>query len=78
MRRLADRAGIVVGGWQMARAALIAEQKRKAGSGDTKFYAAKVSTARFYAEHILPQAGAYRTSIVEGSTGVLALEEDQF
>jgi len=71
-------AGIVVGGWQMARAALIAEQKRKAGSGDTKFYAAKVSTARFYAEHILPQAGAYRTSIVEGSTGVLALEEDQF
>jgi alkylation response protein AidB-like acyl-CoA dehydrogenase len=71
-------AGVVLGGWQMARAALIAEQKRKAGEGDQKFYTAKIGTARFFADHILPQAGAYRTAIIDGSAGVLALHEDQF
>jgi len=71
-------AGVVLGGWQMARAALVAEQKLKAGAGDQKFYAAKVGTARFFAEHVLTQASAYRTAIIEGSAGVLALDEDQF
>lgn len=71
-------AGIVLGGWQMARAALVAEMKLKAGEGDAKFYQAKIATARFFAEHILSLAGSYRTSILEGSVGVLALSEDQF
>jgi len=69
---------VVLGGWQMARAALVAEQKLKAGAGDNKFHGAKIGTARFFAEHILVQAGAYRTAIIEGSVGVLALDEDQF
>ncbi|HJW56311.1 MAG TPA: acyl-CoA dehydrogenase [Burkholderiaceae bacterium] len=71
-------AGIVLGGWQMARAALVAEQKRKAGEGDTKFYQAKISTARFFADHILSQASGYCTAIIEGAVSVLALDEDQF
>ena len=71
-------AGVVLGGWQMARAALIADRKLKAGEGDVKFYQAKIVTARFFADHILSQAVAYRTAIVEGSAGVLALAEDQF
>ncbi|MFI4941471.1 MAG: acyl-CoA dehydrogenase, partial [Burkholderiales bacterium] len=71
-------AGVVLGGWQMARAALIAEQKLKACEGDARFYAAKIATARFFAEHILVRASAYRTAIIDGSVGVLALDEDQF
>jgi 3-(methylthio)propanoyl-CoA dehydrogenase len=71
-------AGIVLGGWQMARAALIAEQKLKTGEGDVKFYQAKISTARFFADHFLSQASSFRTVILEGSAGVLALSEDQF
>ena len=71
-------AGIVLGGWQMARAALIAQRKLKAGEGDAKFYQAKIATARFFADHILSQAASYRAAIVEGSAGVLALSEDQF
>jgi butyryl-CoA dehydrogenase len=71
-------AGIVLGGWQMARAALVAEQKLKAGEGDVKFYQAKIATARFFSEQILPHAAGYRTAILEGSAGVLALNEDQF
>jgi hypothetical protein len=71
-------AGVVLGGWQMARAALAAERKLKAGEGDAKFYQAKIATARFFADHILSQAENYRAAIVEGSAGVLALAEDQF
>ncbi len=71
-------AGIVLGGWQMARAALIAQQKLDAQEGDAPFYQAKIATARFFADHYLLQAGAYRSAIVAGSSGVLALGEDQF
>jgi alkylation response protein AidB-like acyl-CoA dehydrogenase len=71
-------AGVVLGGWQMARAALIAEQKLKAGEGDAGFHQAKIATARFFADHILSQAAGFRAAIVEGSKGVLALSEDQF
>ena len=71
-------AGIVLGGWQMARAALIAQQKLDANEGDASFYQAKIATARFFADHILSQASGLRTAIVAGSAGVLALSEDQF
>ena len=66
--------GIVAGGWQMARAALAAEK----ASGDDSFHKAKIATARFYADHVLVQAPALRNTVVNGSTGVMALSEDQF
>jgi hypothetical protein len=71
-------AGIVLGGWQMARAALVAQQRLDAGEGDPAFYRAKIATARFFADHILSQAAGLRHAIVDGSPGVLALAEDQF
>lgn len=71
-------AGVVLGGWQMASAALVSHQKLTAGGGDTAFYQAKIATARFYAEHILPRAQGYRDAIVHGGESVLALAEDQF
>ena len=71
-------AGVVLGGWQMARAALVAVDKLKAGEGDAQFYKAKIATARFYADHVLTQASSLRASIVEGSAGVMALTEAQF
>ncbi|CAM8657148.1 CaiA Acyl-CoA dehydrogenases [Oxalobacteraceae bacterium] len=71
-------AGVVFGGWQMARAALVASRKIDAAEGDVAFYRAKLGTARFFADHFLSQAEASRAAIVEGSAGVLALAEDQF
>ncbi|SIT52107.1 Acyl-CoA dehydrogenase domain-containing protein (fragment) [Paraburkholderia piptadeniae] len=70
-------AGIVLGGWQMARAMLVAQAKH---AEDPSFYGAKIATAQFYAEHVLPQAVALEASIVsaKGAEGVLALSEDQF
>src|SRR5690606_26293219 len=71
-------AGIVLGGWQMARAALAAQQKLQQGDGDAAFYCTKLVTARFFADHFLSQADGYRSAIFGGNAGMLALEEDQF
>jgi hypothetical protein len=68
----------VLGGWQMARAALVARNKLAAGDGDAAFYRAKIATARFFADHILSQADGLRHGIVDGSAGVLALDVEQF
>jgi hypothetical protein len=70
-------AGIALSGWQMARAMLIASDKR---ADDEKFYGAKIATAQFFAEHILSQAPGIEASIVSGNgaEGILALSEDQF
>jgi acyl-CoA dehydrogenase len=70
--------GIVCGGWQMARAALVARQRLSEGKGDKSFYEAKIKTARFYADHILTQAPGLRNTIVHGAAGVMALTEEQF
>jgi alkylation response protein AidB-like acyl-CoA dehydrogenase len=69
--------GTVAGGWQMARAAVIAKQQLDAGAQDHDFYRAKIGTARFFAEHILPQAASYKAAIVNGSDSALALAVDQ-
>ena len=71
-------AGVVFGGWQMGRAALVAADKLSSGDGDASFYRAKITTARFFADHYLSTASASRAAIVEGSSGVLALAEEQF
>lgn len=71
-------AGVVLGGWQMARAALVARQKLDAGDGDAAFYRAKIATARFFADHVLAQADGLRHAIVAGAPGVLALDVEQF
>jgi alkylation response protein AidB-like acyl-CoA dehydrogenase len=75
-------AGIVCGGWQMARAALVANKKldsiAKGGVGDAAFYQAKIGTALFYADHVLSQAGGLRETVLHGARGVMALAEEQF
>jgi alkylation response protein AidB-like acyl-CoA dehydrogenase len=70
--------GTVGGGWMMARAMLVAQPKRGEPGADTSFYDTKLTTARFYCEHILPQAAAYRQTVISGADSVLALAESQF
>ncbi|MCB1962001.1 MAG: acyl-CoA dehydrogenase [Rhodocyclaceae bacterium] len=70
--------GIVAGGWQMARAALVAQQQLDAGAADAAFYRTKVHTARFYADHVLSQAPGLAYAVVNGAAGALALEDDAF
>ena len=68
--------GFVCGGWQMARAAIIAN--RKPNSANDGFYTNKIVTARFYAEHYLPRTGGYLSTITAGSESIMALDAEQF
>ena len=70
--------GIVAGGWQMARAALIAERKLQKNEGDAAFLAAKIKTARFFADHVLAQASGLSSTVVQGSSSVMSLTDEQF
>jgi alkylation response protein AidB-like acyl-CoA dehydrogenase len=67
--------GLVLGAWQMARALLSAQRLRDSDPG---FYDAKIATARFFAEHLLPQSQALAISIVESGHSTNALEVEQF
>ncbi len=69
--------GIVAGGWQMGRAAVIARSKIAAGETDP-FWAAKLATTRFYADHFLTQASGLAESVVAGAAGALELADDSF
>ncbi len=67
--------GIVAGGWQLLRSALISQQRLAAPKGtgaDAGFYEAKILTARFYSDHVLSQAPGLSHSIVHGAAGALA------
>jgi alkylation response protein AidB-like acyl-CoA dehydrogenase len=70
--------GTVAGGWLMAKAALISKQRMDENAENFDFYKAKLATARFYAEHILPLSQVFKSQIVSGADSVLALEEAQF
>jgi len=70
-------AGNVMAGWQMARSLLVAQEQLKAGN-DAAFMQAKITTARFYADHILSKAQGIRDSIVDGADSVTAMALDSF
>jgi alkylation response protein AidB-like acyl-CoA dehydrogenase len=67
--------GITCGGWMMARAAQIAARQLDAGEGDRDFLRSKLLTARFYADHILPQAMGLAAITMRGADSVLAVED---
>jgi hypothetical protein len=59
-------AGIVLCGWQMGRAMMVAQDKM---DSDPAFYTAKLITARFYAESVLTQAAGLAQNIrLSGNT----------
>jgi 3-(methylthio)propanoyl-CoA dehydrogenase len=70
-------AGNVFAGWQMARSLLAAENELAAGN-DADFMKAKITTARFYADHLLSKTGGMRDSIVEGAESVTSLALEAF
>ncbi len=66
---------LVALGYLWMRMADIGKQKR---DEDSLFYQAKVDTARFYFERILPQSGALFANIMAGSKGMMKFNDDAF
>ncbi len=70
--------GTVAGGWMMVRAVLIAHERAREPGADRVFLEAKLATARFYVEHLLPQAGALAETVTQGADSALALDPASF
>lgn len=68
-------AGNLMAGYSLARGLLAAESLK---ASDPAFARAKIVTARFYAEHILPRTAALRDAIVGGAGSALALPLEAF
>ncbi len=67
--------GAVYGGWLMARQGLAASRRLAGGEEDVAFLAAKIATARFFAEHFLAMAPGYLAGVRGGAT-VLDFDPD--
>jgi hypothetical protein len=70
-------AGNLMAGWQMGRALLVAQEAIARGE-DLAFMRAKITTARFYADHLLTKVPGMRDAIVDGAPCVTALALDAF
>jgi len=70
--------GIVAVGLMWLRMAAAAARLKAAGEGDAAFLDAKLTTARYYAERIMPDAGALRRKIESGSEALMALPPEMF
>jgi alkylation response protein AidB-like acyl-CoA dehydrogenase len=68
--------GLVALGFMWARSAVIAVEKL--GSDDAAFYKAKLTTARFYMERILPQVGGLLVAIKAGKGAMMEMDEAAF
>ncbi|HKU94201.1 MAG TPA: acyl-CoA dehydrogenase [Vineibacter sp.] len=71
-------AGTALGGWLLAKGALVAHRHLAGREGDPAFNEAKVVTARFYAEVVLPPALAQLEPLKSAGRTVFALAEEQF
>jgi alkylation response protein AidB-like acyl-CoA dehydrogenase len=73
-------AGLTLGGWLMARAAHAAAARldEHAPEGQREFLAAKLQTARFYADQILPQTLALARIVQYGADSVTATDPSLF
>jgi alkylation response protein AidB-like acyl-CoA dehydrogenase len=70
--------GLVALGFCHARAALVASAALADGSGETGFYGARIASAEFFAQRILPQVTPLRAAIAAGKATVMALSEADF
>jgi 3-(methylthio)propanoyl-CoA dehydrogenase len=72
-----ELAGIVFGGAQLGRAAVVAKERLAADEGDAAFMRAKIATARHFAEHRLTQGPGLGETVVAGGEAALALADEQ-
>jgi 3-(methylthio)propanoyl-CoA dehydrogenase len=70
--------GSTLGAYYLAKEALAASALLDEGTDDKEFLEAKIVTARFYAEQLLPQDAALLGAVTAGKDTLLALTPEQF
>jgi len=70
--------GYVTLAYFWARMAVLAQQKIAAAEGDVSFYEAKVMTARFYYERLLPRTESLKVTMLAGADNLMDMREELF
>jgi alkylation response protein AidB-like acyl-CoA dehydrogenase len=70
--------GLVALGYVWARAAKLSMEKIANAGSDAAFYQAKLQTARFYFERILPQAGSLWFALKSGKDAMMSFNDAAF
>ena len=60
------------------QASVASEKLAKGGSESEEFYKAKIATARFYFDHLLPRAKGHATSMVKPSKSIMKMPIESF
>ena len=61
-----------------AKMAKVAQDKLAASDDDKAFYEAKIKTARFYFQRILPRANGHAACVANGADSMMALDSEEF
>ena len=69
--------GQLLGGWSMLRQAIAAQDRIDAGDDDARLHA-KLVTAGFYGEQLLPLAASLEPAVLASSDQLMALTPEQF
>ncbi|WP_043316818.1 acyl-CoA dehydrogenase C-terminal domain-containing protein [Microbulbifer sp. HZ11] len=70
--------GYAVQAYLWAQAAKIANEKLQAGAGEEDFYRAKIATARFYFDRILPRTATHASAMQSGADNLMSLDAEHF
>ncbi len=70
--------GYVVLAYYWAQMAKVANEKLKSGDGNSAFYQAKLQTARFYYQRLLPRTNALAVTMTSGAANLMDMDADSF
>src|SRR5690606_22310135 len=70
--------GLVALGYMWGRMAKVSNEALAGTGGDKEFYEAKLVTARYFMERLMPQTAAHLARISAGSESMMALPADAF
>jgi hypothetical protein len=70
--------GYIVLGYFWARMAKVAQEKLALGEGDTAFYQAKLTTATFYFQRILPRTRSLVETMQSGADNLMSMDQEHF
>ena len=70
-------AGVVIGGYYLARSAQVAQRLLDSEDGDTDFLTDKIATALFYAEQVMPTVYGLVPAITQGAERLFAIPNER-
>jgi len=70
--------GYVVLAYYWAQAAIVADKALQAGTTEEDFYKAKITTAKFYFQRLLPKTRGHVATMNSGAKNLMELDADHF